>query len=337
MYNIIFSCKIESKNIAKGTGDRMKQKGKTLLFLTALAATTIHIINSIEYSHAAMKNVLPCSENKYYEWRFGKIRYTKKGNGTPILLLHDLTIGSSSYEFHKIVNTLAQKHEVYCMDLLGYGLSDKPDMTFTNYLYVQMVTDFIKNVIRHRTDIIAAGDSFPIAVMTCHNESNLIHTLIGINPQSLYQLNQIPSHQTKILKLLMDTPILGTFIYNIHTSRAAFTKIFQEEYFYNPLRVSEKDIASYVEAAHFSDYHSKHAYASYVGRYTNTNIIHALKEINQSIYLIGGKHKEDINNILENYIYYNSAIEAAYIPKSKQMPHLENSEEVLKYLDIYLN
>ena len=320
----------------KDRGNRMNQKGKTILFLTTLAATTIHVINRIQYSHATMKNVLACSENKYYEWRFGKIRYTKKGSGTPLLLLHDLTIGSSSYEFTKITNSLAQKHEVYCIDFLGYGLSDKPNMTFTNYLYVQMVTDFIKNIIGRKANIVAVGDSFPIAAMTCHNENNLINTLVGINPQSLYQLNQIPSNQTKILKLLMDTPILGTFIYNMHTSKAAFTKLFQEQYFYNPYHVNERDVLSYVEAAHYPDYHSKHAYASYVGRYTNSNIIHALKEINNNIYLIGGKHKDDINNILDNYIYYNSAIEVAYITKSKQMPHLENPEEILKYLDIYL-
>ena len=315
----------------------MKQRGKTILFLTALATATIHVINRIEYSHATVKNVLACTENRYYEWRFGKIRYTKRGNGTPVLLLHDLTVGSSSYEYNKLITSLSAEHEVYCIDFLGYGLSDKPDMTFTNYLYVQMVTDFIKNVIGRKTNIIATGDAFPIAVMTCHNDSQLIHTLIGINPQSLYQLNQIPSKQTRILKILMDTPILGTFIYNLHTSRTAFTKIFQEQYFDNPYFVNEKDIASYVEAAHTTDHHSKHAYASYVGRYLNANIIHAIKEINNSIYLLGGQHKDDITNIIDNYTYYNNAIEAAYIPKTKQLPHLERPEEVLKLLDLYLH
>ena len=315
----------------------MKQRGKTILFLTALAATTIHIINRIEYSHATVKNVLACTENKYYEWRFGKIRYTKRGNGTPILLLHDLTVGSSCYEYSKIASSLAVNHEVYCIDFLGYGLSDKPDMTFTNYLYVQMITDFIKNVIGRKTDIVATGDAFPIAVMTCHNDSQSVHTLVGINPQSLYQLNQIPSKQTKILKFLLDTPIIGTFIYNLHASKTAFTKLFQEQYFDNPYHINEKDIVSYVEAAHTVDYHSKHAYASYIGRYLNANIIHALKEINNSIYLIGGQNKEEIKNIIDNYTYYNNAIEASYIPKTKQLPHLEKPEEVLKVLDLYLH
>jgi len=314
----------------------MNQRSKTILFLTALATTTIHVINRIEYSHATIKNVLCSTDNKYYEWRFGKIRYTKKGSGNPILLLHDLTVGSSSYEFSKIVNSLSEKHEVYCMDFLGYGLSDKPDMTFTNYLFVQMVSDFIKNIIGKKTDIIATGDAFPIALMVCHNENDLIRSLIGINPQSLYQLNQIPSKQTKMLKLLMDTPILGTFIFNIHTNKAAFTKLFESEYFYNPYNIEERDILSYVEAAHTPDYHSKHTFASYLGRYTNANIIHALKDINNSIYIIAGKDKSDITNIVDNYIYYNSAIEVSYISQTKQLPHLEKPDDVLTTLNMYL-
>lgn len=315
----------------------MSQKGKTLLALATIAATTIHIINRVEYSHATIKSVLPSTENRYYEWRFGKIKYTKKGSGSPILLLHDLTPGSSSYEFHKIIDSLSKQHEVYAVDLLGYGLSDKPDITFTNYLYVQLVTDFIKNIIGHKTDIVATGDAFPIAVMVCHNDNNTVKNLIAINPPSLYQMNQIPSKQTKILKLLLEAPIIGTFIYNMHTSKTAFTKMFQEEYFNNPYNVEEKDVDSYVEAAHTPDYHSKHAYASYIGRYLNTNIVHALKEIDNSICLLMGENKDDNKNIAENYIYYNNAIEAAYIPNSKQLPHLEKPEKTLSCLDMYLS
>ncbi len=315
----------------------MSQKGKTILALAAIAATTIHVINRIQYSHATIKSILPATENRYYEWRFGKIKYTKKGTGSPVLLIHDLTPGSSSYEFNKIIDSLSKQHEVYAIDLLGYGLSDKPDITFTNYLYVQLITDFIKNIIGRKTNIIATGDAFPIAVMVCHNDNDIIKNLIAINPTSLYQLNQIPSKQTKVLKLLLEAPIIGTFIYNMHTSKTAFTKIFREEYFNNPYNVDEKDIDSYVEAAHTPDYHSKHAYASYVGRYLNANIVHALKEINNSICILMGENKKDNKNIAENYIYYNNAIEVAYIPSSKQLPHLEKPEQILSCLDMYLS
>lgn len=313
------------------------KRGKTILILSTLAVASIHILNRIEYSHATSKNVLTNSDNQFYEWRFGKIRYTKKGTGSPLLLLHDLAVGSSSYEFHKLIDSLSKNHEVYCLDFLGYGLSDKPNITFTNYIYVQMVTDFIKNVIGKRTDIIATGDAFPIAVMVCHNENETVNKLIAINPQSLYNLNQIPSKQTRILKLLLDTPVIGTFIYNMQSTKSAIQKTFREKYFYNPYNTDDKDIDSYFEAAHLTDHNSKHAFASCVGRYTNTNILHALKEINNSIYIIAGKEEEDIEITVDNYKYYNNAIEAHFIDYTKHLPHLERYREVLDSLELFLD
>ena len=314
----------------------MKQRGKTLVVLAGLAVATIHMINRMQYTHSTVKNVLACAENNYYEWRFGKIRYIKKGNGSPLLLLHDLTPGSSTYEFHKLISELSKTHEVYALDFLGYGLSDKPNMTFTNYLYVQMISDFVKNVIGKRTDVIATGDAAPICVMTCHNDPEIFNKLIFINPKNLYDLNKIPSKRTKALKLLFDTPIIGTFIYNLLTSKSAFEKTFHDEYFYNNAKVEEKDILSYVEASHISDYNSKYSFTSYVGNYINSNILHALKEINNSICIICGEYETEIENTVDNYKYYNSSIEHTTVKKTKHLPHMESPEEVHNTLNIYL-
>lgn len=319
----------------------MNKKAKNVLILAGLATLAMHIINKAEYSRCTAKNILGSSRNNpyknhYYEWRFGKVCYSVRGKGTPLLLLHDLTIGSSSYEFHKLLDELSKNHEVYSIDLLGYGLSDKPDMTYTNYLFVQLVSDFIKNIIQRKTDIISVGDSVPIAIMACHNDSEIINKIVAINPQSLFQLNQIPSKQTRILKFLTDVPILGTFIYNIHSGRAAFTKLFQKEYFYNPGSISENDLLAYMEAAHTSDQHSKHTYASYIGKYMNANIIHALKEVNNSIYIITGENKEESRTIAANYEYYNNAIESIFIRGAKQLVHLERSKEVLDHIKTFL-
>lgn len=313
----------------------MREKGKTLLVLTGLATVTLHVLNRLEYTRTLLRNSMACIQNHYYEWRFGKIRYTKTGSGSPLLLLHDLTIGSSLYEYHKLVEELAKDHEVYCMDLLGFGLSDKPDMTYTNYLYVQQTSDFIKNIIGRKTDIIASSDSVPVAVMACHNDPEMIQNIVAINPQDLYCLNQIPSKQTRILKFLLETPVLGTFLYNLHCTKAAMTSLFQEKY-NNPCNMEEEDVLSYVESAHTPDYHSKYAYSSYIGRYMNTNIIHALKEINNSIYIIAGENKEKNHTIVENYEYYNNAIESVFIPHTKQLPHLEKPEETLLQIQTFL-
>lgn len=315
----------------------LKNKIKTFIILSGLTTLAIHIINRIQYSLYTVKNYLRYKKNNYYDWRFGKIRYTKEGNGTPILLLHDLTVGSSIYEFNKITEALSDNHEVYTIDLLGYGLSDKPNMTYTNYLYVQLINDFIKNIIGKKSDIIATGSSSQIAIMACHNDPENINKMIFINPQSLYESNQIPSKQTKIFKLLLEIPIIGTFTYNLFTNKAIIEKAFKEEYFYNPMNIEEKDILAYLEASHLPDHTSKYVFASYVGKYINTNVIHALKEINHSIYIIGGSEKKDIKTTVENYLYYNSAIESTYIPYSKHLPHMEVPEKIIYHIEMFLN
>lgn len=314
----------------------MNKKITTTAILMGLSITTIHIINRVHTSLCTVKNLLNNSGNTYYEWRFGNIRYQKKGSGSSLLLVHDLTVGSSNYEYHRLINNLTEKHEVYSIDLLGYGLSDKPSMTYTNNLYEQLICDFIKNVIGRKTSVIVTGESVPFVIIACHNNPEIFNKIICINPQSLFLQNQIPSKQTNLLKFIFEIPVLGTFVYHILTNKYTIEKTFKEEYFYYPDEVKEKYILNYLEAAHIGNYNAKYSFASYVGKYMNMNIIHELKEINNSILMIGGQEEKDIEIIIENYKYYNPAIEEVFIPETKHLPQLETPDEILEQIDMFL-
>ena len=74
---------------------------------------------------------------------------------------------SSGVEWKKVAAILAEKYTVYTVDLLGCGRSEKPNITYTNFLYVQMLTDFIKHIIGEKADVVATGESAAIAVMAC--------------------------------------------------------------------------------------------------------------------------------------------------------------------------
>lgn len=314
----------------------MNKKVATATLLTISSVVAMYVVNQIHSSLCTVKNLLTNSENCYYEWRFGKIRYQKKGNGAPLLLIHDLSIGSSNYEYHRLINNLTDQHEIYSIDLLGYGLSDKPSMTYTGNIYEQLISDFIKNVICRKTSVIVTGESVPFVIMSCHNNPELYNKLICINPQNLYLQNQIPSKQTKLLKFFFETPIIGTFTYHIFANKFAIKKSFEEMYFYEPGEIKEKYIYNYLEAAHIGKYNSKSAFASYIGKYMNMNILHELKEINHSILMIGGEKEQEIKTTIENYKYYNPAIEEVYIPDTKHLPHIEYPDEVLKQIRMFL-
>lgn len=309
----------------------------TIAALGGLTIASINITNRIIYSISCRQNLLTSKEDKIYEWRFGKVKYRKKGTGSPLLLIHDLTIGSSSYEYKKLIDKLSESYEVYAIDLLGYGLSEKLNITYTNYFYVQMVIDFIKNVIGKKTDIITSGDSAAIAVMAAHNDEEVIQRIIMINPQNINKLNLSPSKKTRIQKFIFEIPVIGTLIYNIETGYEKTLERFREEYFYDKSLVSGTVVSTYVEASHYKDYKSKYSYASYIGRFTNTNIIHAIKQIDNCIYIIYGDSIEGIETTTDTYISLNNSIEKISIEKTRKLPHFEKPAEVYKQIKIFLN
>ena len=314
----------------------MNKKLTTTIILSGSSIAAMHVINRAHASVCTSKSLLRNSENRYYEWRFGKVRYQKKGSGSPLLFIHDLTVGSSNYEYHRLINNLTENHEIYSVDLLGYGLSDKPSMTYTNSLYEQLISDFITNVIKRKTSIVVTGESVPFVILACHNNPDIINKIICINPQSLYLQNQIPSRQTSLMKFLLEIPILGTFTYHVLANRITLEKIFQKQYFCRLDEIKENYIANYLEAAYAGGYNSKFAFASYVGKYMNLNILRELKEINNSILMIGGEKEEDIHTTIDNYQYYNPAIEEVYIPNTKHLPQMEAPDEMLEQIKVFL-
>lgn len=314
----------------------MKTKNRlfTLMILSASAASATSVINKCIKLSAASKNLLFESNSLCYKWRFGNIHYTKEGTGKPLLLIHDLTAYSSGYEWNQIVSSLKDHYTIYTIDLLGCGRSEKPDLTYTNFLYVQLITDFIKSVIGHRSNVIASGASSALAVMACNNAPELFDQLMLINPESLLSCSQIPSKNAKLYKFILDMPILGTLLYHIATSKQAITEDFTKHFYYNPYSVKASCIDTYYEAAHLGQ-SPKSLFASVKCNYTKCNIINALKKINNSIYIAGGTEMDFMEDIVAEYQRYNPAIEGSFIPESKYLPQFENPAELLKTIQMF--
>lgn len=313
-----------------------KHKLLTTSILFALATGIIYVINRLVFATAVLKNLLKSSADNYYNWRFGKVYYKKKGHGSPVLLIHDLTVYSSAYEWNKVVNELAETHTVYAIDLLGCGRSEKPRITYTNYLYVQLIADFIKNVIGEKADVIASGYSGSFTVLASYTNPEFISKIILINPPSLASLNKVPSKRSKLYKFILEFPIFGTLIYNIKTCQSNIQLLFTEKYLYNPFSVTPEMVDTYYEAAHKSLSNSKFLLSSLVAGYTNNNITHALKEINQSVTIVYCEGETDSEKIAESYTTCNPAIESCMLKHAKHLPQLETPGKFLEILNIYL-
>lgn len=312
-----------------------KHRLLTVSILVTLTTAAIFFINKFIAISAVIKDLLPGKAQRYYDWRFGRIHYTVQGAGTPLLLIHDLNPCCSTNEWKHLVNSLSAKHTVYCIDLLGCGCSDRPNITYTNFLYVQLITDFIKSVIKERTDVVASGLSGSFVVMACKNDETIINRIMMINPEDLAVLNQIPTKHSKIAKFLLDLPLIGTLVYNIIMAKANIDLYFTENLLYNPFHMDVELVDSYYEAAHLDKGNGKYLFASIKGKYVYCNIAQTIKTINNSIYIIEGKSNDKAEEIVALYASMNSSIECEFISHSKKLPHIESPRKILEIIDIF--
>ncbi len=314
---------------------KIKNKIITACLTASAAVSSIMLLNKWIFL-SSDKGVLP-RNRLYYNWRFGSVSYRVSGKGKPLLLIHDLLPGSNDAEWNPIIEKLSASHMVYSLDLLGFGRSDKPAITYTNYLYVQLITDFIKSVIGRRTDVIASGSSSSIAVMSCCNDNSLFDRMILVNPDSPKKAGQIPDHHSKMQKLLIDCPIIGTLLYNIMMSRLFLSKEFTKHYFSSRLCFYKELLCSFHEAAHLGGSSSKYIYSSIIGNYTNFSFSHKISEIDNSLLLIGGAMEESISDTIQYYKELNPAIENAYLKGCRHFPQIEKPEDFLQLCQIFLS
>ena len=63
----------------------------------------------------------------------------------------------------------------------------------------------------------------------------------------------------------------------------------------------------------------------------------SLEKINNSIYIVGGEAKPDINDTITEYTECNPAIESSIVAATKHLPHLEKPAEVYNLINMFFN
>lgn len=314
----------------------MGNKLKALTVITVGTLTGMQIYNKVVDKLATQNHKLPDTMGEYYEWTHGKVYYSKKGSGSPLLLVHDVDPTASGFEWSKISNSLALHHTVYNIDLLGCGRSDKPGLEYNNYLYVQLIQSFVKDVIGLKTDVIASNlaSSF---ILTANNlEPDLFDHIVCINPTSINELALTPNPFAKAKKALFDAPIVGTAFYNILSNRLHIEALFNEFYFSRSSLATNDLKETYFEAAHLNSSNGKYLLSSIYGNYMNVNMRHAVKKIDKPICIIGSRDIQNNRANMEAYELLNNNVDVTMLSGAKNYPQLEIPEKTLKVIENFL-
>lgn len=307
-----------------------------ILKAMGLTAGTMFAANTFIDYRAKQKRMCNSDCGNFYSWKYGEIYYTKHGKGSPILLIHNLDAASSSYEWLRIVKRLCKNHTVYTIDLLGCGQSDKPALTYTNFLYVQLITDFIRDIIGKKTSVITSGDSNTFVIMANHIQDNLFDKIIMINPADMSKTKMKTTKYHLLKKRILFTPLIGTALFNFYFKEEHIENNFKKEYIYNPAKDCTKYIDIYYQSAHSKHSYGRFLFASKLCGYTNANLSTGLKD-KKNLYIIESTSRKNAVVNADSYVRLNRDIEINYISNAKLLPQLEVPEQLLKVINNHIN
>lgn len=297
------------------------------LSIAGLAASNKHLTKkytSVNKTH----------EYKAFSWRYtqGKINYLKRGSGKPLLLIHNLSVYDSCYEFSKVIDKLAERRTVYAMDLPGCGHSDKPKMTYTAFTFVQVIYMFINEVVGEKTDIIATGLSGAYAVVAKKNFCDKIGNIVLVDPVSLSSLATSPSGADSLKKDLLNLPVTGSFIYNMATSPVGSMVHSKSLFNASGKDVSRETSKVFCESAHIGGSGGKYLFNSIKRRFVYVDIREHLKDLD-GLSIICGSSASGHKKCACGYKEINKSIRICEIPGSGHVPHFQSPARFLTIIN----
>jgi pimeloyl-ACP methyl ester carboxylesterase len=264
-------------------------------------------------------------EERRYPWKYGDIFYQVKGarDAKPLLLIHGFGPGASSYEWRKNADALSEQFRVYTLDLLGFGLSDRPAIDYTSETFADLISDFLKEAIGKPTVVVAHGLTCAYVVADAYRRPQLFEGLVLVSPSLDMLEENFQSPFSSAVKFLLRMPLLGQFIYNTLTTRRAIRSYYDLEGFQNPGLITEELVEYIYSNAHQSN--NRYPAASMLSDSLVMDVSEPLARLQVPVVAIWGR--EDIFTPPETsnvYKQLNKSIDTRILEKARQ--HLQDEQ-----------
>ncbi len=236
-----------------------------------------------------LRSVLP-GEAHLYRWQKRSIFYKVAGapDAPPLVLLHRPDIGGSGHEMQAIMAPLAETYRVYTLDLLGFGISDRPGIEYSARMYSVLCKDFLREVVQRPAIVVASGLSCNYAVIAASEEPDLCSSLVLISPTNLQGEAQ-PSQ----VKLIAEKQPVKALLYPLLSTRLAFllTNWWQR-------RTPRRDFVQFYANTH--QLGAEHAVMALLAGKLTENAEQAFEALGQPVLMIWGTHALDNQAIVAN-------------------------------------
>lgn len=256
-----------------------------------------------------------------YAWKRGEIVFQQLGGGAPLLLLHSLGPGHSANEWRRAAEILAAGFRVYAPDLLGWGRSAKPTLPYDAELYIQLVKDFLRDVVGQQALVAAAGLPAAYAVQVAADEPESVGALALVVPQGVEGGGKKPEIKDALVHRLLRLPVLGTSALNVFTSRSGIGHHLRTEVYAAPERVDAALVEDHYQVSHQRGAHI--ALAAYLAGHLAHGVEEALAALRAPVWLAWGRHAESPPVETADLWLHHLTAELEIFEDSGSQPHAE--------------
>jgi pimeloyl-ACP methyl ester carboxylesterase len=270
-----------------------------------------------------------------FEWRDRRVAFTKRGSGPPILLIHGIHTAAWSYEWRNNVDALAKTNTVYTIDLLGFGMSERPAIRYSARLYISLISDFVSRVIDEPTVLVASSLSGAYAIVLAARDPHRFPAVALIAPSGLVRLNEPVGLGGEASRLAVDTPIAGTAMFNALVSRQQLRRYLINAYSNDSL-VTRELLDIYYATSHQRG--ARHAPAAFLSGHLNIDVRNALRRLSQPALLVWGE--EGSSAPVEEFRGFREIkrdLEISVLSPAGDLPHDERAEDFNVILSSWLN
>ncbi len=271
-------------------------------------------------------------ESRYYHWLTGtevyNVFYRVTGTGAPVVLVHGIDAAASSFELRQVFAGLADSHRVYALDLLGFGLSDRPARRYTAADYVELIEAFLRDVVQAPAAIIASSLSAAYAVAVAARAPERVARLVLVCPTGLEHLADPPPAWQHRLGDLLRLPVIGSALFNLLVARPSLRWFLTERTYADPARVTPELLDHYYLTAHQGG--ARHAPAAFVGGSLNLSIRETYPTLGQPVLVVWGREAQitpvsDANQFIRS----RPTTRLKVLDRCGLLPHDERPEEFL--------
>ncbi len=272
-----------------------------------------------------------------WNWRGYDIFVTEAGAGSPIVLVHGIYAGASSYEFRRLFPLLAKSHRVIAFDLLGCGLSDRPNLSYSGELFVEQIVDALGEFGAEPTTLVGSSMGGAFVIRAAARATDRVTTVIAVCPTGLAGvLDREPTAAQGAITALLRSPVVGETLFNALASRPSLRWFLENQSYAQKSSVTPEIVDHYYAVTHQAG--ARYVPAFFVGGALNINVARDLPFIAAPVLIAWGEHPPSISK-LENaheFLKLTQAGTLATFPQSGLLPHEEEPAATCAAIEAFL-